>query len=282
MVRDGSGRVQVVSPLVAADVANKAYVDAATNSGNHKVVFSTIGTTVWTVPDNVEWVDVIMISAGYPGDGAYRNDATPALYAGNGGGGGALAYLKKVRVTPGSTVSVIIPAGGTAATGLSNSGLVIPSPVFFGNFSLPSAISRQGALSGSTFPFTYILGDQFVCPGMWGSIPSATIGGGGGAAASITIVDSSNPLVAIPIKIFPGATGAAPGTTGPIAGRPDLFTGPLGAGSGGGSYTATTGAGTQNLPGVGGGGAGATTTGLSDLQFLSGQNGGRGEVVIMW
>jgi hypothetical protein len=67
-----------------------------------EAVFTTPGTYGWTAPTNVTSVSVVCVGGGGGGMG----------YFGAGGAGGGLAYKNSIPVTPGSTYSVEVGAGG--------------------------------------------------------------------------------------------------------------------------------------------------------------------------
>ena len=67
-------------------------------------VFTSPGTTSFTVPDNVEYVSVVCIGGGGGGSSNYLCEA---------GDGGSLAY-GMIKVSPGEQLTVVVGAAGTA------------------------------------------------------------------------------------------------------------------------------------------------------------------------
>ena len=65
--------------------------------------FTASGT--WAVPENVEWISLLLVGGGGGGQGGY-------LTQGDAGGGGECKYLSRVKVTPLQTASISIGAGG--------------------------------------------------------------------------------------------------------------------------------------------------------------------------
>lgn len=75
------------------------------------VSFTTVGSTTWTVPSGVTFVEVLVVAGG-GGGGRY----------GGGGGAGGLIYNPKFPVTPGASVSVDVGAGGAGHPGDAQTG----------------------------------------------------------------------------------------------------------------------------------------------------------------
>jgi hypothetical protein len=71
--------------------------------------FTTVGTNNWTVPNNVSIVSLFIVGGGGSGAGGRS-----AGGGGDGGNGGQVQQYSNVTVTPGSTVSVVVGAGGAA------------------------------------------------------------------------------------------------------------------------------------------------------------------------
>lgn len=85
------------------------------NSPPGQVTYTTPGTYSWTVPDGVYYISMLTIGAG--GGGGPANDST---HGGGGGGGGGLAYVNSYSTTPGTTLSIIVGAGGVAGKAIPN------------------------------------------------------------------------------------------------------------------------------------------------------------------
>jgi hypothetical protein len=80
----------------------------------------TSGTNTFTVPTGVTAVNVIVIGGGGGGGGAGTVGCSTG--AGGGGGGGGFSQRWVTGLTPGSTVTATVGAGGTAGTGPGGSG----------------------------------------------------------------------------------------------------------------------------------------------------------------
>jgi hypothetical protein len=243
----------------------------ATQSGT-LVYFTTPGTTSWTVPANVENVEVLIVGGG----GGGGNDM------GGGGGGGGVVYLPAYNVTPGASISVVVGAGGAGApAGTSGpSGSNGQSSEFDGitaygggggasdhdNSIYPAGDGASGGgASGGALPPSggtggggyggssrgrAIYGGQGH-DGAWSEIGYWYPGGGGGAGSQ----GRSNPAH--------GGDGAACDITGTV-----LF---WGGGGGGSGYSGPGGNG-----GIGGGGGGAVGTTFGGIGYNNGSNGGGG------
>lgn len=104
----------------AAYVAYAAGIVFFGGNSNTLVVqtFTTVGTQIWTVPEGVISVELLVVAGGGGG-------ATSQTSSGGGGGGGAggLRYLSSFAVTAGSDISVAVGAGGApGTTGLNQNG----------------------------------------------------------------------------------------------------------------------------------------------------------------
>ena len=69
------------------------------------VYFTSVGATTWTVPANIDTVEVLVVGGG----GGGGNDM------GGGGGGGGVVYSAAYDVTPGETINITIGQGGSGA-----------------------------------------------------------------------------------------------------------------------------------------------------------------------
>src|ERR1700749_2985767 len=76
--------------------------------------FTTVGSNTWTVPPGVSVVTVTKFCAAGGGGGGGQASASTA--GGGGGGGGNCLENIPMAVTPGATITVVIPDGGTAGT----------------------------------------------------------------------------------------------------------------------------------------------------------------------
>jgi hypothetical protein len=75
-----------------------------------KVQEFTSGTTNWTAPSGVYFVECTLVGGGGGGGGVFTNSSTRGNAGGGGGGGGVVK--KVINVTPGTTYSIVIGAGG--------------------------------------------------------------------------------------------------------------------------------------------------------------------------
>lgn len=69
------------------------------------VEFKSVGSTTWTVPDDVTSVEYLVVGGGGGGANGYDN-------AGGGGGGGGMVLTGELAVTPGSSLNIIVGDGG--------------------------------------------------------------------------------------------------------------------------------------------------------------------------
>lgn len=170
-------------------------VAAPAATGNQKLkqaVFTTVGSTNWTVPAGVTEAKVTVVGGG--GSGGSVNASY--TQAGGGGGGGGTAIKWVTGLTPGSTVNVTVGAAGAAS--------------LFGPSGTPFCSASAGAngASGGGGASTYVLaggaggigtvGDVMISgqPGLPGSTDLASYAmagtgggsthGGGGVAPAVT------------------------------------------------------------------------------------------------
>jgi hypothetical protein len=148
-------------------------------------LFSTPGTTTFTVPNDVTSVNVVAIGGGGGGQisrGTSGGGEVPA----SGGGGGGLGWKNNIAVTPGSTYTVLVGQGGAGATivGDQLSTTVNGSPGFDSYF-ISSGTVKGGfggggdSDGGSAGTFT---GDGGGNGGVGQTRSSGYDGGGGGGA----------------------------------------------------------------------------------------------------
>lgn len=201
-------------------------------------VFNTAGTYSWTCPPGVHAVRVECYGGGGGGGGTGINQG------GGGGGGGAFAARNAVPVTPGTTYTVVVGAGGV-----------------------------RDSHNGGSSTFTGDSGVQVIAVGGTGGVADAL--GAGGSAASST-GDTG-------LKFSGGAGGAGvngPGQSGGGGGASGnkLATGAAGGASiGGGSPTGPAGGTGANGGGSGGsGGVYNTSNGSPGVTPGGGAGGGGG------
>jgi len=128
------------------------------------VIFTTVGTTSWTVPANVTSVEYLVV-----GGGAGAGSSPPCYYA---GGGGGQVKTGNLSVSPGASLSVAVGDGGgqTGYDGIA------------GGVSTFSTITSNGGNPGQSGGAYGGTNGDGVHVGYLGSC--ATGGGGGGATAS--------------------------------------------------------------------------------------------------
>jgi hypothetical protein len=205
--------------------------------------FTTPGTFSWTAPANVFEVSAVAIGGGGGG--------SQGTSAGSGAGGGGLGWRNRIQVTPGTSYTVVVGAGGTRpATTTQGSGgnggqsYFINTATVVGNGGAAALENNTSSPAGGTF-----VGDGGGNGGAGGTRVSVDQAGGGGGAGGYT-----------------GNGGVGGGTVNPGAGS---------GGGGGGGGRAT---GQSGTAGSGGGvgifGAGAN--GVAGLQNTDGKGGGGG------
>ena len=207
-------------------------------------LYSIPGATVSTqttysirVPDNVTSIAGLAIGGGGGGGGA----SSAATAAAGGGGGGALSFSNAITVTPGETLTVLVPnqsAAGTSAGGNGGNGLT--ASIARGATILLSAVGGTGSL------------------GRTGSTISA--GGAGGVAASG--VGDTKQAGGV------GGDGNAPTDQGGGGGGAGGYSGAGGTGGSGGASGSAGTAGSSGSGGAGGGGASYTNA------LIGGSGGG--------
>lgn len=100
------------------------------------VNFTSSGT--FTVPSGVTTIIVTMISAG----GGYARDGYYTVYSYIGGGGGGYYLNEPVEVTPGSTLTVTVGAGGTSSYRYNPNGTVYGSATIGGSSSIYNGATK--------------------------------------------------------------------------------------------------------------------------------------------
>ena len=78
-------------------------------------LFTTVGNTSWTIPNGVNMISAVCIGAGASGTIIGPSTSTGMRTVG-GGGGGALAYVNKIRVIPGTIFTITVGAAGLNGT----------------------------------------------------------------------------------------------------------------------------------------------------------------------
>ena len=133
--------------------------------------FTSSGT--YTVPNWAERVDVSCIGGGGGGSGGGLSQFGESTSAGGGGGSGYISHAYGVSVSPGSSISVSVGAGGAAGNDLQGSGGT-------GGTSSFSSAAANGGNGGKWLNLNAARRDQFAVGGNGGH------GGGGGACMADT------------------------------------------------------------------------------------------------
>jgi len=259
--------------LTCTETINGAYtINKYTLSG------TTTGTFNWVVPIGVTQAEVLVVAGG----GAGGN------YYGGGGGAGGLVYTSNKSVTPGSSIEVVVGAGGLGVTGPGGIGEnskfsdIIALGGGGGGYS-NNAYATEGGSGGGGGGYGYITGGAASQPtsssGGYGNAGGAggsgvkSSGGGGGAGSagsagsgSVSGAGGSGKAYSITGTSLYYAAGGGGGSEGGTAG--------LGGSSIGGNGSAT-GVGSAGTAGTGSGGGGGR-------QFMDGGPGGSGVVIIKY
>jgi len=217
--------------------------------------FTSTGSTTFSVPTGVTAVDVLVVAGGAAGGSA------TGFESGAGGGAGGFIYTPGHPVSPGSSQTVTVGAGGSGLTNSGSNNNSTAHPVANGSNSVFGTITATGGGCGGGQYFqgspggsgggeagNYSTGNQGSGtpgqgnPGGAGtnSGPSSTAGGGGGAGATGSGGSSNN-----------GGPGGS-GSSNSISGSSVTY---AGGGGGSGKYS---GGGSGGSGGSGGGGNGTT------------------------
>ncbi len=221
----------------------------------------------YTIPDGVDKLDVTVVGGGNGGqNNQYSGDTG---YSGAGGGGGYVINQYDVAVTPGSSMSVVVGAGGAVAGvgGQSKFGTIQSQAMNAGS---PQNGGSGGGAGGAELP-TYLDGKNGGSDGSAGVNQAYRIASSQAGSGQNTTTRGINDV------LYAGGGGGA----GMIYGYPQShgIGGSGGAGGGGNGQWRTWGgvytAGTAGLANSGGGGGGGTYNG-------TGYTGGSGVVIIKW
>jgi hypothetical protein len=262
------------------------------NGGIGSLAFKTVGTSSFTVPVGVSFVNILMVGGGGGGGGGCDRTA-------GGGGGGGVLCVPNVAVTAGNVYNMVVGAGGLAGVGclagsnggnsyiqLVATGAIIAAAAGGGGGGGQGQIGQNGGSGGGRFhgsassagtgttgqgnaggPLGYDSGSgtgTFTGSGGGGAggvglSGTASGGGAGGPGAYCSFVGD----------FFGGGGGGAAQSLGGQA----LLAGAGGRGGGGRGYTdpiTVGGASTSGTPNTGGGGGGY------------GGNGGSGIIALTW
>lgn len=226
--------------------------------------FTATGTTTWTAPAGVQYVEYLVVGGGGGGGNGYDT-------GGGGGAGGGMVLTGLLNVTPGELYSVTVGSGGAGGAGTrsNNSGSSGNSSSFssitalggaggYGSRSAPSGVGSAGAgqISNTNAPGGGNGG---------GNAASAVGGAGGGGGGAGGAGTNGSPGVG-------GAGGA--GLSYDISGSNITYSSGGAGARGNAAVTGTNGAvNTGN-----GGGGGACSSGCG----RAGGNGGSGIVIIKY
>jgi hypothetical protein len=238
--------------------------------------YITPGTYTWVAPAGVTSVCVVCVAGGGGGH-SYLSYA-------RGGGGGGLGYINNYTVTPGSSYTVVVGAGGAKATYGTGTIAGTGGPSYFVSTAVVGASGGIGGARNTNpggAPGGVTAGTGF--SGGTGGMGYTTSGGGGGAAGYAGNGGSgyvaSNTVNYAAGNAGTGGGGGGGGSSG------DTFESGGGGGVGiygqGANGTAGAGSGVSTKSGGGGGGgsggtAGAGTVGTAHFAANGGSYGGGG------
>lgn len=209
------------------------------------------GTTTWTVPAGVTSLTKVTAWGAGGGGGTRTTNG-----GGGGGGGGSVAITSDLAVTPGQTIYMSIPTGGTPGvtanpTWLNITGNATPADETVGVLANAGNSVASNIITGGTGPGTTGNIGLIFYNGGTGGTGSGSGGGGGGSSAGSAAAGVN-----------------ASTTTGGTA--------PTGGGNGGnGATVSNTNGFNGSTPGGGGGGGYRVSSGTR-----LGGNGGDGQIII--
>ena len=224
-----------IEPAVAAPCT-----PTSTTSGTTTVLrFTTVGSCTWTVPASVTSISILIVGGGGGGGGD----------AAGGGGAGGVYMNTSLTVTPSTSPTIQVGAGGTGGQCSSgNAGECTAPPVAIAGY-IP-------ATNGSASAFDAIS----VAGGGKGGVYNSGAGGNGGSGGGGAAAGGAGGTSTISGSNYYGNTGGASNGTGGGggggAGRPGGTGGPGGGGDG--ISSSITGVATFYAGGGGGGGSGGT------------------------
>lgn len=272
------------------------------------------GTFTWTKPAGAKMVEVIMFGGGGGGAAGHNQPTSVSRWGGGAGAGGAKSIHRIPASELGSTVTVVVGAGGSGAAGRATNGIgadgITGTQSLFGNYRAHQGANGYNttssgvggtAQSGSVYNAVatgnpYSGGGGNIGGGGAGGgnangylLSTGGGGGGGQAAGSNVSVNGGNagsrtngtPPAAYTVTLAGGAGGnwvmETPATNGS---NQDV---PLAGGTGGGGGWYRPGrnggnGGNGGWPGGGGGGGGACESGFTSG---SGGNGANGMVTVI-
>ena len=213
--------------------------------------FTIPNTYTWVCPVGVTSVSVVAVGGG--GSGSGQTYLSSYGSSGAGGGGGALAYVNNISVTPGSSYTVVVGAGGLGITGGNTSPGIAGNSGGESSFNTSTVRAGGGAGGGAGTMSVVAVG------GSGGSVLAGT-GGSGGSGGTGEIGG----------ELTAGGGGGAGGYSGAGgAGGNPYSAGSAAVGGGGGAGGGSSGTNTGGrISGSGGGGVGLLgrgTTGSATL-----------------
>ena len=211
-------------------------------------------TSNWTVPPNCFEV-LAYIGAGGGGGGGANESA--GIGCGGGGGSGGCVTIRRIRVTPGQSLPMVIGAGGGGGAIIGGHG-ALGGTTIFANAVTGQEAYAYGGSGGSGSPNTAVIA----------SGGAASPGGGGGGDGGENTLNTAARSGAS-AWIYNGGSGSTTkgGGGGAGLGGPGGTGGTTGAGSAAGANTCGGGGGGGYNPGIGHGGGGAGGSGLIILYY---------------
>lgn len=206
-------------------------------------VFTSVGTTTWTVPVGVTSITAVCIGGGGGAGGS------SASFPSAGGGGGGLSFGSTISVTPGDVLYIRVGSGGTGGRSYDN----LPDITATAGSAGESSYIKTGSHSGT-------------------SLLEAGGGGGGGTSSIGSAVGGSGGTSTGTARTNGGTGGAGGSNAGGISrgaggGGAAGYTGNGGGGRNGGTASILNG---YDGSGGGGGGGGNSTSSPNDEVYNSG------------
>ncbi|MDO5764128.1 MAG: hypothetical protein Q4P84_00300 [Elusimicrobiales bacterium] len=298
----------------SATTMYSGYKEATATTSSHGSTTITASGT-WTVPTGIRSIDIFCVGGGGGGGGAYvtrtgsSGSYTVDCRAGGGGGGGYVATKKNIAVTPGTSLTVTVGAGGSAGKYLySTNSTTTGGPVTGGTGGTTSVkngstvlCSASGGIGGGSGTNATNGGNGGSGGGRGANSSSSSAGNGGSNGGNGIGATTSGTTYGVGSGSTTRAWGDSSGTLYSGGGgggnyyRKDkdgdwAYSGGSDGGSGGGGYggqvtntsddTVNPSAGSSNTGG--GGGGGYTSVIQSTGNGTNGAAGGSGVILIRW